>query len=717
MQYTQRFSLAILLAFMCFTSAWSDTKDSTLAEDLGALYAKSFSSVSAVPEDATKDLKAHETRPAKLAEKTQREVLFNDIFKRSPHYAWLHQQRPAILNEYAWSDLHLFYGTTSQPAHHLMSRISRTTTVLGEGALATLLATPISSIQELHHRQDILKTLLADQKAVEQLQQSLRHYQDAEQSVFSFWTPSDPLYTKEYTNYMHKYFYYAKKDEESNKSAGWLEFKKRFWRDFWDIQFNFVSPFLFYSVPPILILSKEELSEIDPVSGLSVRAMCWRYGIPYYGEWKAWQELQAKIQNTPSDKRPPKAAVNTIAGFYTAKALAYTWGVYRSINAYSQYSSVLRNLALRMGDIQAFVVAATEVSEQVAASPTLEAMYGDRLTHIRKLLDQSQEDTELGRLVYYLQTLPYQNWSYFLSNAGKLLASHKLFVACKDEFTDAMYELGELDAFISMTTLIQEAQAHNADHAYVFTQYLDRQQKAEPYVKLADMWNPSLDANVAIGNSVEMDAAPGGVRNIILTGPNAGGKSTFLTGVSTSILLSQTFGIAPAQEAIITPFDKINTSIDITDDIAAGKSLFMAEVDRAQKHLNMLTELKPNEFSFSIFDEPFSGTNPTEGAAAEYSILEAMADYTNTLNIVATHYPIVMLLEKNAPEGGFANYKVYITYEGARKRLHYTYKVVRGASNQAIAIDILEEQGYDTRLLRRAREIIEYPERYQASFE
>jgi DNA mismatch repair protein MutS len=249
----------------------------------------------------------------------------------------------------------------------------------------------------------------------------------------------------------------------------------------------------------------------------------------------------------------------------------------------------------------------------------------------------------------------------------------------------------------------------------VFTKFLDRSQKQKPYIKLEDMWNPFLDAKEAVGNSVVMDAA-GGTSNIILTGPNAGGKSTFLTGVATSLLLSQTFGIAPAKEAVLTPFDKINTSIDITDDIAAGKSLFMAEVDRAQKHINLLAGLQQDEFSFSIFDEPFSGTNPTEGAAAEYSVLEAMADYTNTLNIVATHYPIVMLLEKNVPEKGFVNYKVYITYQGAEKKLNYTYKVIPGKSNQAIAIDILEEQGYDTRLLKRAREIIEHPERYLSTF-
>jgi len=74
-------------------------------------------------------------------------------------------------------------------------------------------------------------------------------------------------------------------------------------------------------------------------------------------------------------------------------------------------------------------------------------------------------------------------------------------------------------------------------HAYVFTKFLDHSQKKEPYIKLEDMWNPFLDAKAAVGNSVVMDSAAGGTSNIILIGPNAGGKSTFLMGMMTSYVL------------------------------------------------------------------------------------------------------------------------------------------------------------------------------------
>jgi DNA mismatch repair protein MutS len=146
-----------------------------------------------------------------------------------------------VLNEYAWGDLHLFYGTTSEPAYHLMSRINRTVTTLGEGVLATLLVTPTSSLEELGKRQQVIQTFLDSTEEIDQLKSSLHRYQEAEQSVLSLWTPTDPLYAKEYRKYMDDYFY-TKNDEKANKNVGWLEFKKRFFRDFLGIQYRFLWP-------------------------------------------------------------------------------------------------------------------------------------------------------------------------------------------------------------------------------------------------------------------------------------------------------------------------------------------------------------------------------------------------------------------------------------------------------------------------------------------
>ena len=388
---------------------------------------------------------------------------------------------------------------------------------------------------------------------------------------------------------------------------------------------------------------------------------------------------------------------------------------YQGYRIYGEYASVLRHLALRMADVQNFVRVLQQVSETIAASPALEKAYGKKLTSIRKLLAQAKKDTELGRLIYYLQHLPLQHWNYFLNNAGKLLASYKLFIEHKDAFADAMYELGQLDAYLSFTTLVQESQANDSNHGYTFVTFLDRKQKNTPYIKIDQMWNPFLDAEQAVGNSIEMDGALGGVRNMILTGPNAGGKSTFLTGVVDTLLLAHVAGIGPAQAIQLTPFNKIGTFIEKGDDIAAAQSLFMAEATRAQKHINTIKGLKSQEFSFTIFDELFSGTNPKEGAAAEYGLLYALGAYSNSLSIVATHYPTVMQLEEKASDKGFANYKVYITRDSNNK-IHYSYKIVPGKSDQAIALDILGGKGFDSEMMEKAKEVLNNPDQYNAEF-
>ena len=360
------------------------------------------------------------------------------------------------------------------------------------------------------------------------------------------------------------------------------------------------------------------------------------------------------------------------------------------------------------------------ISNYVAQNPELEALYAEHLTGIRELLAQEKNrKTQLGSLVYYLRHLPLKKRNYFFQNTGKLLVTYKLFLAQKDALIDVMYDIGKLDAFLGVARFMNAAEKHNPKQHYVFTKYLSLKDRKVPYVQFKGMWNPFIDAKVAVPNDVEMGAQKGETRNIVLTGPNAGGKSTFLTGSTYAVLLSQTLGIAAAKEAVMTPFRKINTYINIVDDVAAGKSLFMAEVDRAYQYLKMLKMLRRSDFSWSIMDELFSGTNPVEGEAAAYSILEYVSTYRNALTIAATHFPRVMLLEDKAKKGGFKNYKVYIGVDrqkGKKSKIHYYYKVVPGRSNQAIAIDILTEQGYDTSILRWAHDMINHPEKYNASF-
>lgn len=316
--------------------------------------------------------------------------------------------------------------------------------------------------------------------------------------------------------------------------------------------------------------------------------------------------------------------------------------------------------------------------------------------------------------------LPYTHWSYFFNNAGKLLASYKLFVEHKDVFIKAFYDLGQLDAFISFHLLMKEAKAYNPAQCYVFTQFLPRSKKKVPFIKLKGMWNPLIDAKVAIPNDLLMDGKPGGCRNIILTGPNAGGKSTYIKGITDLLVLSHVAGISNASVAIITPFDKINTFIDKQDDVALGDSFYMAEVKRMKKLFTVLNTVKehnrsgksPKQFCFSVIDEPFSGTNPLDGQRASYSVIEHLGTYKHTLQIVATHYPVLTLLQGRSKKGGFRNYKVVIDRnQKTPEKFKYTFKVKPGISYQTTGIDILEKE-LGGKVTRRVKDMKKNPHKY-----
>jgi DNA mismatch repair protein MutS len=282
--------LSVLKSKPCTAAeALSSEQNYQLSTDIADYYIKSFASEGSATEVATeKEHAAHEIRPAKLGEKTKREVVFNRIFTKSQKYALLQERMAPVLNKYAWADLNLFCGTTSEPAYHLMSRINRTVTALGEGVLATLLVTPTSNLEELAKRQHLIQTFLDSTEEVDRLKDSLRRYQEAEQSVLSLWTPTDPLYTKEYRKYMDDYFY-TKNDERANKNAGWLESKKRFFRDFLGIQCSFLWPVMI----PLSqeIFNSKHLSE-PFTSSVTLRRYLWVGSIPSTGQPQAIYSAQ-----------------------------------------------------------------------------------------------------------------------------------------------------------------------------------------------------------------------------------------------------------------------------------------------------------------------------------------------------------------------------------------------------------------------------------------
>jgi DNA mismatch repair ATPase MutS len=125
-------------------------------------------------------------------------------------------------------------------------------------------------------------------------------------------------------------------------------------------------------------------------------------------------------------------------------------------------------------------------------------------------------------------------------------------------------------------------------------------------------------------------------KNMILTGPNASGKTTILKSVTVNIILSQQFGYANCQGGKIRPYKFIHSYLNIPD-TSGRDSLFQAESRRCKTIIDSIQENNKDRH-FCIFDELYSGTNPEEASRAAISYISYLRKFSNVTFMLTTHY-------------------------------------------------------------------------------
>ena len=129
-------------------------------------------------------------------------------------------------------------------------------------------------------------------------------------------------------------------------------------------------------------------------------------------------------------------------------------------------------------------------------------------------------------------------------------------------------------------------------------------------------------------------------KNIIITGPNAAGKTTYVKSITTNIILAQTFGICYATAANIIIYDTIQTFMRISDTLGS-KSYFEAEAEYCSNMINTSLKLqKQNRKGLFLMDEPMHSTPPTEGMSVAYAVAEYISKIPQIKLIITTHFKI-----------------------------------------------------------------------------
>ena len=295
-----------------------------------------------------------------------------------------------------------------------------------------------------------------------------------------------------------------------------------------------------------------------------------------------------------------------------------------------------------------------------------------------------KNDDELSQLLDVLESDEFKKNELLFTNQGKVLLAFDLMYNVKDRLVPLMIALGELDAYRSIAHLYTEHLSKRV--TYCFAKY---KKDTAPSIKMDQFWNPFVDAAKVIANDLLLYGPD--ARNMVITGPNAGGKSTLIKAIALNLLLAQSLGIAAADFMEFTPFYSIATYLNVVDDIAAGNSLFKAQVLRAQQIIELVEKTPAGQFSFSALDEMFNGTSSKESKVAAFSVAKHISRFDSSVAVFATHFPLLTTLADQ--EKAFANYKVSVEVDPTRG-IHYPFKLEKGISHQHIALEILRQEGY-----------------------
>ena len=185
----------------------------------------------------------------------------------------------------------------------------------------------------------------------------------------------------------------------------------------------------------------------------------------------------------------------------------------------------------------------------------------------------------------------------------------------------------------------------------------------------------------------------------IITGPNMAGKSTYMRQVALICLMAQAGSFVPARSARLGVVDRVFTRIGASDDLAAGASTFMVEMNEVAEILRHAT---PN--SLLILDEIGRGTSTYDGMAIARSVLEYCAGRKlGAKTLFATHYHELTALEGQLP--GVKNYN--IAAKKKKDEVIFLRKIVRGGADQSYGIEVAKLAGVPDQVIRRARAILE----------
>ena len=241
--------------------------------------------------------------------------------------------------------------------------------------------------------------------------------------------------------------------------------------------------------------------------------------------------------------------------------------------------------------------------------------------------------------------------------------------------------LAQLDTLVALTS-------HAVRNNWCAPQLVD-----EPCLTIVEGRHPVVENQIErfIANDCRLSNDR---RLLLITGPNMGGKSTFMRQVALTTLLAYVGSYVPATSATIGPIDRIFTRIGASDDLANGRSTFMVEMTESAAILNGATE-----HSLVLMDEVGRGTSTFDGLALAWAIARHLIDTSRSFTLFATHYFELTQLPETYPSAS----NVHLSAVEHKDSIVFLHAVQDGPASQSYGLQVAQLAGVPPQVIKAAR--------------
>ena len=545
-----------------------------------------------------------------------------------------------IIDENAYSDLEIYSGLDNVN-HSIFNSINKTKTIFGKALLKINLNNPTTNIDVLKNKQKIIKNLLKDEDKFKKIQECLESISKLENTLL--WTLKEKSIEEE--QIFQTVYFNSEYLKPFNSSEEVLNIYSLFKIVFAPI-YGLLSPVLFFIIPYLYLYFFTKVKFDFKVYFKIIKMTFFGGGLDFTGTGRSGLSRYFSM----------------ILSF-----VMYVQNLMNSVQISKSTNNIINILHQKINDTNTICKKLCELKEY-----TKDIFDFSEIKHYFPLINNELFSSEPN----------------IMTNKGKVLVCYNK-IQNRNQYIDLINDISVIDYYNSLCLLIKDKGEENV----CFPKYIENE---NPLINAKQLYHPYLTNpvknNILIGRKNH--------NNVLITGPNAGGKSTFIKSLSLNVIFSQTLGISFCKSLEITPFSLVNTYLNIPD--CKGKeSLFEAEMHRARDHIKKLNSLDKSKFSFIVMDEIFNSTNPQEGISGAYAIAEKLATFKNSISIITTHFSFLTNLETNSK---FKNYKIPIERDN-EDSIVYPYKLTSGVSNQYIALELLRNKGFDNDLVNNAENI------------